>query len=55
MEEQFKGKTVPWPQLEEYLEVHQKRIASMLEMLKLGMMSKEDIESRLPMSFYYCH
>jgi hypothetical protein len=53
MEEQlFKGKKVPWSQLENYLDTHQKVITPMLELLKAGVMKKSDIEKRLPNSFF---
>ena len=52
MEEQFKGKRVPWSQLEEYLDAHQKVITPMLDLLKAGVMKKADIEKRLPNSFF---
>jgi hypothetical protein len=51
MQQQNNGKRVPWSQLEEYLESHQKLLVSMLDLLKGGVMEKSDIETKLPKSF----
>ena len=42
---------MPWCQLEEYLEAHQNGLASMQNLLKLGLMEKSDIEEKLPKLF----
>lgn len=55
MQEQFKNKRVPWSDLEEYLAAHQSRIATFLEQLKADVVTKEDIEDRLPKSIWYLH
>jgi hypothetical protein len=44
-------KRVPWAQLEEYLEAHQQLMGSMLDLLKGGVMDKQEIENKLPKSF----
>lgn len=46
-EQQFDGKSVPWTHLEEYLNAHQKHIATMLDYFKVGVINKADIESKL--------
>ena len=51
MAEQFKGKRVPWSQLEEYLTIHNRTIVTFQEQLKQDVMDIPDIETRLPKSF----
>ena len=55
MEEQFKGKTVPWSHLEEYLKVHQDTIAAYLGLFNMKAMDKPMIEALLPRSFWIIH
>ena len=52
MQEQFKNKRVPWSQLEEYLAAHQSGIATFLEQLNNDIMDKQEIEVKLPRSFW---
>ena len=51
MSQSLIGTRVPWAHLEEYLDTHQKGVTSMLDLLKLGVMDKADIETKLPKSF----
>ena len=51
MVEQIKGKRVPWSQLEEYLAIHKKTIATFIDLQKTEVMEIPDIEARLPNSF----
>ena len=53
--EQFKGKTVPWSNLEEYLKVHQDTISAYLSLLNMKAMEKSMIETLLPKSFWIIH
>ena len=55
MVEQLKAKTVPWSQLEEYLQVHQDRIAAHVNRLNRKATNIPTIESRLPESFIELH
>jgi hypothetical protein len=55
MQQQFIGKRVPWAQLEEYLDSHQKLLTSMIELIKAGVMDKPEIENKLPKSFFALH
>jgi len=50
--QQFKDKRDPWSYLEDYLDMHQKVITPMLDLLKAGVMKKLDIEKILPNSFF---
>ena len=40
MEEQFKGKSVPYSQLEEYLSAHNILITSLIELQRSGVMTQ---------------
>jgi rRNA pseudouridine-1189 N-methylase Emg1 (Nep1/Mra1 family) len=55
MGDQFKGKRVPWPQLEEYLSAHKKLIATFVELKQSELMEVPDIENKLPKSFFQLH
>ena len=55
MSEQLNGKRVPWPQLEEYLALHQGAIVSFLDQLKTKVTTEKEIESKLPRSFLNIH
>ncbi len=55
MVDQFKGKRVPWSQLEEYLAAHKKAIATFVELKKSELMEVPDIETKLPKSFSQLH
>jgi hypothetical protein len=45
MGDQFKGKRVPWPQLEEYLAAHKKSISTFLELRQSEIMEVPLIET----------
>jgi hypothetical protein len=55
MGDQFKGKKVPWKQMEEYLTVHQGTIVAYLDLLKHKVMDQSTIETLLPNSFWKIH
>ena len=55
MQEQFKNKRVPWSQLEEYLAAHQQTIVTYLDQLKNELSDKQEIEGKLPKSFWKLH
>ena len=55
MADQFKGKKVPWNQMEEYLTVHQGTIVAYLDLLKHKVMEQSTIETLLPNSFWKIH
>ena len=55
MVEQIKGKRVPWSQLEEYLAIHKKTIATFIDLQKSNIMEIPEIEAKLPNSFVSLH
>jgi molybdopterin-guanine dinucleotide biosynthesis protein A len=55
MGDQFKGKRVPWPQVEEYLAAHKKSISTFVELKQSELMEVPDIETKLPKSFFQLH
>ena len=55
MQVQFKNKKVPWSQLEEYLAAHQSGIETYLDQLKNDFSDKQEIEGKLPKSFWKLH
>jgi hypothetical protein len=51
MADQFKGKKVPWAQLQEYLTIHNRTIVTFQEQLKEDIVDIPEIEAKLPKSF----
>ena len=51
MVDQLKGKTVPWSEMEKYLETHRVAIVTYQDLLKNKLADIPDIEARLPKSF----
>jgi hypothetical protein len=47
MDQQFQGKSIPWLQLKNYFENHE-RIINFDKMMKTGDMTIADVEARLP-------
>jgi hypothetical protein len=48
VEQQLRGKSISWTQMEEYLEAHKGKIVTHLENFKDRMIDKSELESKLP-------
>ena len=55
MADQFEGKRIPWQHFEEYLALHQGKIASLQTMLTNEILDKPAIERLLPKCMFAIH
>ena len=46
---------MPWPQTEQYLELHQGTIVTYIDLIKHKMIEKSEVETKLPISFLQIH
>jgi hypothetical protein len=52
MADQFEGKRIPWSQFEEYIAIHQGKIVLLQNNLASEILSKAEIELKLPRIFF---
>jgi hypothetical protein len=55
MEQQFSGKSVPWPQMEEYLNLFRRKVHPYLTLKDSGEMNLQEVEAKLPRPLFELH
>ena len=55
MEPQFEGKTVPWLQMEEYLNLFNNKVHSYIKLKNSGEMKVQKVEAKLPKLLFELH